>query len=122
MFVEMNPSNGGGGSAKSGTTNATAAGGTLTIDTGLSEVNQFVWFATQAANNKQCIVTYDKDMGNYYTAAVPAVNQGNFKRAIGSTPQSQVPVITSISGGTVVVSMATGSCYGNCNAGYWFAQ
>ena len=121
LYRCSSPSGGGGGSYVGGTTEATVENTSLTINTGLSSISQFVWFATQAANNKQCVITYDSNMGNYFTVCVPATNAGNFKRAIGSAPIAQVPALTSITGGTVVLAMATSSGFGNVNTGYWFA-
>lgn len=118
LYRCSSPSGGGGSSCASGTTNAAAANAAITINTGLSEIHQFVWFATATNNAYQNILTYDENMGSYYTAA--AVPQGSvFKRAIGQVAQNAAPAINSINGGTIVINTATG--YGAVGAGYWFA-
>lgn len=119
MFVEMMASSGGG--AASDTTPAMSAGGIYEIDTGLSEVHRFVWFATTVSNNMQNILTYDSTMGNYFVGCCPANFGGYFKRAIGPNAAAQTsPGITSISGGKVSIQTATS--YGNVQQGYWYAE
>lgn len=110
---------GGGGTAKSGTTPAMSSSGTYEIDTELSEVHRFMWFATSTANNMQNILTYDSSMGDYFVGCIPANYGGYFKRAF-SVATAQCPSITGISDGKVSIQTATS--YGNVQQGYWFAE
>lgn len=122
MFAPMMAAASGGGSAKSGTTNATSVNEQIAIDTGLTSISKFVWFAMNNNNNAQQIITYDADLGSVFTTAFPATSAGYCKRPIGSAVTSTNPTVVSVSGGTITIKMASGSGYGNCKAGVWYAS
>ena len=107
--------------AKRGTTPAMSNGDTYEIDTGLSSISQFMWFATTTANNMQNVLTYDSAMGAYFTGCCPANFGGYFKRAIGpNSAAASYPGITVLTGGKITIKTSTS--YGAVQAGYWFAQ
>ena len=126
LYRCSSPSGGGGSSAVSGTTPATSNSGTITINTGLSPINRFVWFAT-ASNTQykmQSVITYDRDLdANTFDVAEVAANYGYHKRTIGAATDASLASLTSMSNsGTVVITTASGTAAGNVAQGYWFAE
>ena len=123
MFAPMMAAASGGGSVKSGTTEAVAASGTLTIDTGLSQINQFVWFAECAGQAGKLVVMYDRnaDSGKYTSSRIQT-SQGTYNGAIGASPTAYLPSLYSLSGGTITIKTPTAANMGAASAGVWFAQ
>ena len=124
MFAQMMASSGGGSNIKSGTSPAlTAAQQTITIDTGLSQINKFVWCAKVSGNPRMNYDFYDRDLGeDKFSYGVTAGYQGQYNIAIPS-PSSNIVYgdqIVGINGG--VVSIKSGSTYGLADAGYWCAE
>ena len=116
-------SGGGGSSIKSGTTEAASPSETITINTGLSTISKFVWMAVTNNGTYRTMIAYDKNVSTTTCdCACIGLNAGSHQKNIGAAVVAQVPSLTSISGGTIVLTMASGNLAGTVKAGYWYAE
>ena len=124
MFAQMMAAASGGGSVKSGTTEAAAQNTTITIDTGVPNIKHFVWMAKVAsANGIQTVEYYDEVFPNKYNASFVGFSATTANTAFGTaaTNVGMLTADTDIASGIIKIKMPN-TVYGNVNAGVWFAE
>lgn len=123
LFRCSSGSGGGGGNIKSGTTEATTtASQEITINTGLSQINKFVWFAKKTTASNLDMVVYDRNVGaSNFTYASAGRYQGEYNVAFKTSGNTYTTVMKSVSGGTVTLIASSNVNY-KVDAGYWYAE
>ena len=125
MFIEMNPSNGGGGSSvKSGTTEAAAKNTDIVINTGVSNIKHFVWMAKVSGSNYMQTVEYNDDaFSNKYNAGCLGTSASTANTAFGTASQNTCMIAsdTDLANGTIKIHTYN-SNYGAVEAGIWMAE
>lgn len=123
LFRCSSGSGGGGGNIKSDTTEATTtANQEITINTGLSQINKFVWMAKKTTGSYLDIVVYDRDVdSSKFSYATAGRNQGEYNVAFKTSGNAYTTVMKSVSGGTVTLIASTNVNY-RVDAGYWYAE
>lgn len=120
MFVEA-LSGSSGGNVKSGTTASTAQNTDIVIDTGLSTVSKFVWWAKRNGFNNIQIVNVDNSIfQDKYNSNLLGTSASSVNVAFGTATQNTV-MVKSISGGVVTLHTYN-SAMGNVDGGVWFAE
>ena len=132
MFQEMLAMASGGGSVKSGTVpNTSAAGETVTINTGLSNINKFVLIATPVLSSYSLYrfaVNWESKDSSYYESTCAFGNGAYGGYAIiGNYPSESYGKYTwkiqSISGGTITLNTPNSNAnYGACKDIRWYAE
>ena len=120
MLIELS---GGGGSVKSGTTEAAVPNNTIVIETGISNLKHFSWMA-KTTNNAAIasLVYYDEIGSGKFSAAYMGGQATCYNTNIGTTPTAagvcMLDSSTDIASGKIVIKVR----YANVNAGVWFAE
>lgn len=126
MLVEMQSGSGGGGggSVKSGTTApTTTANEEIVINTGLSPINRFIWFAKGTVTTNTQIVRYDRNIdASKFSYASCGRYQGEDDVAFKTTGGPYSALIKSVSNDGVVTLMASSNANNRLDTGYWYAE
>lgn len=123
-LIKMIPVGSGGGSnIKSGTSLATTTvNEEITIDTGLTQINKFVWMAKQTIGDYLDMVVYNRDVDpSKFSYASTARYQGEYNVAFKTSGNAYTTTIKSVNGGTVTL-IASSNINSRVDAGYWYAE
>ena len=126
MFAPMMAAASGGSNVKSGTTApTTTASEEITIDTGLSQINRFVWFAINIVNGNPYgmhTVNYNRDINaDKFSYAACGRFAGEQNVAYKTSANAYATTIKNISGGTVTLLTSNNVSY-KVETGYWYAE
>lgn len=112
----------GGGNIKSGTTAATSRNTDIVIDTGLSSVSKFVWWAKRTGTyaHIQIVMVDNAIYSNKYNANCLGTSASASNVAFGTQTQNTC-MVKSISGGVVTLNTFN-STYCDVQAGVWYAE
>lgn len=117
---------GGGGAVKTGTIEYTTST-TFVIDTGLSEVSYFAFVGSLVGyeDTFQATVGYRKYTSGWVQISNASDTSGtiyqSYAQSGAGTQQTQTPVITNVSGGTITIQGGSNGTWGQL-VGVWFAQ